>query len=109
MKVNNDQPQLISEGCVVACSATSILAFLVFKIGEFKLVLSDWLKVLYTHVQSRFYVFLMICKRSVGYLPFSQCYRTDICWHTFVAVLYFRQARPSLVFLLTFSGEDKFP
>ena len=32
-------------------------------------MLSDWLTVLYTHVQSRFHVFPMICKRGVGYLP----------------------------------------
>ena len=44
-----------------------------FEIGEFKLMLSNWLIFLHTHVQSRFHVFLMICKRGVGYLPFSLC------------------------------------
>ena len=73
MKVNNNKPQLISEGCLVPCSAPSFLAFLFFEIGEFKLMLSDWLTVLHTHVKSRFHVFLMICKRDVGYLPFNCC------------------------------------
>ena len=36
-------------------------------------MLSDWLTALHTHVQSRFHVFLMICKRGVGYLPFNLC------------------------------------
>ena len=65
--------QLISEGCVVACSAPSILACLFFEIGEFKLTLSNWLTVLHTHMQFHFHVFLMICKRGVGYLPFNFC------------------------------------
>ena len=44
-----------------------------FGIGELKLMLSDWLTVLHAHMQSRFHVFLMICKRGVGYLPFNFC------------------------------------
>ena len=36
-------------------------------------MLSDWLTVLYARVQSRFHVFFVICKRSVGYLPFNFC------------------------------------
>ena len=36
-------------------------------------MLSDWLTVFHTHVQSRFHVFLMICKRSVGYLSSNFC------------------------------------
>ena len=64
------QPQLISEGRLAACSAPSFSACL-FPIGEFKSMLSDWLTVLHTHVQSRFHVFLMICKMGVGNLPFN--------------------------------------
>ena len=45
-----------------------------FENGEFKLMLSDWLTILHTHLQSCFHVFLMICKRGVGCLPFNFCW-----------------------------------
>ena len=51
-----------------------------FRIDEFKLMLSDWLTVLHAHIQSRFHVFLMICKRGVGFLPFNlACTKLWIC------------------------------
>ena len=42
------------------------MACLFFEIGEFKLMLSDWPTVLRIHVQSRFHVFLMICKKALA-------------------------------------------
>ena len=63
----------MSEGRLVALLCSAILECLVFGIGEFKLMLCDWLTVLYAHVQSRFHIFLMICKRGVGHLPFNFC------------------------------------
>ena len=51
----------------------SLISACLFSIGEFKMSFSDWLTVLHTHVQSRFHVFLIICKRGVGYLPFNLC------------------------------------
>ena len=45
----------------------------IFGIEELKLMLSDWLKVLCTHVQSRFHMFEDLQKESAGYLPFNFC------------------------------------
>ena len=45
----------------------------IFGIGELKLMLSDWLNFLRAHVQSPFHIFLTICRRNAGYLPFNFC------------------------------------